>query len=411
MTSNDDAMDQGSDGGASPLRDSQLSDFDDEGGAQVGPAVNPNLLRAQAAKGPMPKATAAGAGVGPLLPPPSVTMRQLTEGTEAAAMLNDVSIAASAVAAPAAPEMGTGPALSADAPAAGVKGLGSIGVEEEEEEEESLTPEEKEQAEHIKTVEAVIAAAMAAGFTFSEKSRWLAAEAYVNNKKVFDDAGVDITVCIKPGFKEINRTRVNEKLAELREAEEALVTSYVGGLSQELVGDQPEPEAPEQVVYSDNEYEGLSKQTCDAKKEQFEIDLLVAESKDKADPVRIAFRQYNHMLVALKGTPGYADKEEELKMIRDHYNERYFENAFVVSLSVWQMQFMAAMWKAEVEKRELPSTIKDLKKKLRKVKSALQDIAMEKQQKQEDKKSEKANKRAQAAIAEAIGTPSTRQRR
>ena len=84
---------------------------------------------------------------------------------------------------------------------------------------------------------------------------------------------------------------------------------------------------------------------------------------------------------------------------------------FVASLSVWQMQFMAAMWNAEIEKRVLPSTIKVLRKNLGKVKSALQDIKFEQMQKQEDKKSDKTKKRAQAAIDVAIGTPQGKRRR
>jgi len=307
------------------------------------------------------------------------------------------------VAAPEADASVTPPA-SADAAKAGVQGLGGIGEEEDDEEEEDLTPEEKTKFEHIKKVEAVIAAAEGAGFTFSERTRWLAAEAYVNNKKLFDDAGVDITECIKPGFKAINSKRVNEKIAALKRAEEAAVTTYKGGLSQEAIGDEEEEE-DEEVVYSDDEYDGLSKQTLDSKKEQIEIDLAVAEKKETVDPVRIAFRQFNKELITLKGSLEYDGKEKELTMIRDYYNERYFENEFVESLSVWQMQFMAAMWNAEIEKRVLPSTIKDLRKNLRKVKSALQDIKMEQMQKQEDKKSDKTKKRTQAAIANAIGTP------
>ena len=54
---------------------------------------------------------------------------------------------------------------------------------------------------------------------------------------------------------------------------------------------------------------------------------------------------------------------------------------------------------------QLPRTIKDLKKNLTKVKSALQDIKFEQIRKQEDKKSKRTKKRAAAAIADAIGTP------
>jgi hypothetical protein len=92
-------------------------------------------------------------------------------------------------------------------------------------------------------------------------------------------------------------------------------------------------------------------------------------------------------------------------MIRDYYNEHYFEKDFVESLSMWQMQYMEAMWKAEIEKRQLPATIKEHTKNLSKVKSALHTIKFEQMQKQEDKKSDKTKKRAQAAIADAMGTP------
>ena len=329
--------------------------------------------------------TITGASVPPLLRSPPSVRKQPTEGTAAADKMANMGIVGSV----AAPEADAGfPPASVDAAKAGVQGLGGIGEEEDDDdEEESLTPEEKEQADHVKTVQAVIAAAEGAGFTFSGTTRWLAAEAYVNNKKLFDDADVDITECIKQGFKVINSTRVNEKIAALKRAEEAAVTTYKGGLSQEAIGDEEEEEE-EEVVYSDDEYDGLSKQTLDAKKEQIEIDLAVAEKKETVDPIRIAFRQFNKELITLKGSLEYDGKEKELTMIRDYYNERYFENEFVESLSVWQMQFMAAMWNAEIEKRVLPSTIKDLRKNLRKVKSALQDIKMEQMQKQEDKKSD-----------------------
>ena len=97
-------------------------------------------------------------------------------------------------------------------------------------------------------------------------------------------------------------------------------------------------------------------------------------------------------------------KAKELKMIRDYYNERYFEEEFTESLSVWQLKYMSDMFLAEIEKRALPAEIKDLKKHLGKVKSALRDIKFEQMEKQDAKKSDKTKKRAQAAV-DAIGTP------
>ena len=85
--------------------------------------------------------------------------------------------------------------------------------------EHELTPEEQKNDEHVKNVEAVIAAAEAAGFTFG-KTKWVAAETFVNNKDTFDDAGVDVTECVFEGRKEISLNQVKSKLAELRAAAE-----------------------------------------------------------------------------------------------------------------------------------------------------------------------------------------------
>ena len=277
----------------------------------------------------------------------------------------------------------------------------TIGEETDEESEHELTPEEQKNDEHVKNVEAVIAAAEAAGFTFC-KTKWVAAETFVNNKDTFDDAGVDITECVFEGRKKISLNQVKSKLAKLRAVEQSAVGLYAGGLSQEPIGEEEEDE----VVYSDDEYSGLSKQTLDAKKEQLEIDLAVAEKKKEVDPIRIAFRKFNKELITLKGSLAYDGKAQELTFIRDYYDERYFKKKeFVQSLSVWQLKYMSDMFLAEIEKRELPRTIKDLKKNLTKVKSALQDIKFEQIRKQEDKKSKRTKKRAAAAIADAIGTP------
>jgi len=271
---------------------------------------------------------------------------------------------------------------------------------------EYLTQEERDKAEHVKKVEAVIAAAEGAGFTFIAKTRWLAAEAYVNDKKLFDDAGVDITECIKQDSKAINSKRVNAKIAELRAAVEQCALGHpAGGLSQEAIGtDDEEEEEEEDAAESDDEYGGLSKQSLDAKLEQLTIQLAVAEKKKESDPIRIAFRQFNQELKSLKGSLQYDGKAKELKMIRDYYNERYFEKEFTESLSVWQLKYMSDMFLAEIEKRALPAEIKDLKKHLGKVKSALRDIKFQQMEKQDAKKSDKTAKRAQAAV-DAIGTP------
>ena len=108
----------------------------------------------------------------------------------------------------------------------------------------------------------------------------------------------------------------------------------------------------EDAAESDDEFGGMSKQTLDAKLEQLTIELAVAEEKEKLDPIRIAFRQFNKELKSLKGSLQYDGKAKELKMIRDYYNERYFEEEFTESLSVWQLKYMSDMFLAEIEKRE-----------------------------------------------------------
>ena len=333
---------------------------------------------------------------------PLMPTLQPSVGTAMAQKMSNVHVAAPAAApapsasATAAPACGNAAGMEKSGPSAS-----TIGEETDEESEHELTPEEQKNDEHVKNVEAVIAAAEAAGFTFG-KTKWVAAETFVNNKDTFDDAGVDVTECVFEGRKEISLNQVKSKLAKLRAVEQSAVGLYAGGLSQEPIGEEEEDE----VVYSDDEYSGLSKQTLDAKKEQLEIDLAVAEKKKEVDPIRIAFRKFNKELITLKGSLAYDGKAQELTFIRDYYDERYFKKKeFVQSLSVWQLKYMSDMFLAEIEKRELPRTIKDLKKNLTKVKSALQDIKFEQIRKQEDKKSKRTKKRAAAAIADAIGTP------
>jgi len=217
MESNDDAMDQGSDGGASPLRDNDLLDFDDEGGAQVAPAVNPNLLRAQAANGPMPKPNAAGEGVGPLLPPPSVTMRQVTEGTEAAAMLGVISIAAPAVAAPAPAADASAPApppADADATVASEKDGEGETTDSDDSEPDERTDEQKESDNFRAAVFAEIKRVEDAGYRFPSASKWDSVVAYLNNKVLFDADGTDITDCATEK-KKIGQVAVQEHLLGL----------------------------------------------------------------------------------------------------------------------------------------------------------------------------------------------------
>ena len=194
--------------------------------------------------------------------------------------------------------------------------LGEVGDSEEDDPEPDLTPEQQARNDHVNKVESVIAAAKKAGCTFSEKTGWMAAEAYVNNKQLFDDAGEDITSCANRKS-EINFKQVDNKLAELREAARAAVVHYqAGGLSQEPLGEEEEEEEEEEVENeSDDEYKNLSKQTLESKKEQFEVDLAIAEAKADESPnskyggpVKIAFREFNKELLTYKNSSVYEDK-------------------------------------------------------------------------------------------------------
>ena len=162
-----------------------------------------------------PQAGSAGGVTGskPLMP-----TLQPSVGTAMAQKIGGIQVAEAAAALePAAPSgsASSGPAGEPAAAAAGV----SDEDETDEESEHELTPEEQKNDDHIAHVNSVIAAAEAAGFTFG-KTKWVAAETFVNNKDTFDNAGVDVTECVFEGRKEISLNQVKSKLAELRKAAE-----------------------------------------------------------------------------------------------------------------------------------------------------------------------------------------------
>ena len=282
------------------------------GGGGGGEAVEPEWLSAAEAdlkaKRTAGLATAAADlhAVGAVAAPPKPSLQPSGTSQLAAAMSSThVGAPAAAAAVPFGKHR-----TAATVSATGGDSVGGIGEEEtDEESDDELNEEQQEKVAHVKKVEVVIADAKAAGFTFSNQTGWSAAEAYVNYQHLFDEAGVNITECVKEGKKQINLKQVEEKLAELRAAvEEAAVAPYAGGLSQELIGEEEEEEEEEE----EDEYEGLSKQTLESKKEQLEIDLGVAEAKKDdgrfGGPVKIAHRKFNKELVSFKNSPVYDAK-------------------------------------------------------------------------------------------------------
>ena len=408
MESNDDAMDQGSDGGASPLRDNDLLDFDDEGGAQVAPAVNPNLLRAQAANGPMPKPNATGAGVGPLLPPPSVTMRQVTEGTEAAAMLGVISIAAPAVAAPAAPAADASapapPPADADATVASEKDGEGETTDSDDSEPDERTDEQKESDNFRAAVFAEIKRVEDAGYRFPSASKWDSVVAYLNNKVLFDADGTDITDCATK--KKIGRVAVTEKISELRKAEaeaekaaaEAQQVVVAGGESQyEFGSDCTDNEAEEEEEESEDEdwtqWEGLTVTQLAVKIGEAKTDVALKIEEQKTGPVKAVLKIYQKELMEKKvtqpypnpnpnpnpspkpkpnpkqkvvGRPEYETLKDENTAVKDDFTGNFRSLGY----NMRQYTMFSDMIIAEVKKASLPIEIKAGEKKVRGLEAA-----------------------------------------
>ena len=101
-----------------------------------------------------------------------------------------------------------------------------------------------------------IARVEAAGYTFSKRTKWAAASAYLDAKALFDDEGLDITICANEK-KKISQFAVKEKITQLENAaEEKRKTGQlvVGGESQFDFGsegeeDEPKPEDEPEVPH------------------------------------------------------------------------------------------------------------------------------------------------------------------
>merc|ERR1719272_866603 len=217
MASNEDDLKMSDGEDAPPLGDADIDDVDSEHGVTTEPAAKPaGLVRAQAAKGPMPMPNAAGAGVGPLMMPQSVK-RQQTEGTEAAAMINGMAIAASAVAAPAPEADASAPApppADADATVASEKEGEGETTDSDDSEPDTRTAEQKERDKLAADIAAEIVRVEAAGYTFGKASKGATVSAYLDAKGLFEANGTDITDCATEK-KKIGQVAVQEHLLGL----------------------------------------------------------------------------------------------------------------------------------------------------------------------------------------------------
>ena len=232
---------------------------------------------------------------------PLMPTLQPSIGTAMAQKMSNVHVAAPAAApapsasATAAPACGNAAGMEKSGPSAS-----TIGEETDEESEHELTPEEQKNDEHVKNVEAVIAAAEAAGFTFG-KTKWVAAETFVNNKEIFDDAGVDITECVFEGRKEISLNQVKSKLAELRAAaEEKKRQQAMVPKQDESQFDFDESESDEEgegeEKEEDEDYTALTEAQLNARVAEMKTDLAIKMKQHDVGPVKAVLREYKDAL-------------------------------------------------------------------------------------------------------------------
>tara|TARA_R100001369_G_scaffold1842_1_gene6006 strand:- start:225 stop:1001 length:777 start_codon:yes stop_codon:yes gene_type:complete len=195
--------------------------------------------------------TAAAPGAAAALIPIRSASSQLVE------QMRSADVSASSAAPEAGASVPAGPASSADAPAAGAKSAEAIESESESDaEDDTRTDEQKEKDKLAEDIAVEIARLEAAGYTFSKRTKWAAVAAYLDAKALFDDEGLDITICANEK-KKIGDAAVRAKIAELRAAEEEKRKTgqlVVGGESQFDFGsegeeDEPKPEDEPEVPH------------------------------------------------------------------------------------------------------------------------------------------------------------------
>ena len=337
---------------------------------------------------------------------PLMPTLQPSVGTAMAQKMSNVHVAAPApsASATAAPACGNAAGMEKSGPSAS-----TIGEETDEESEHELTPEEQKNDEHVKNVEAVMAAAEAAGFTFG-KTKWVAAETFVNNKDTFDNAGVDVTECVFEGRKEISLNQVKSKLAELRAAAQqaaaAIAVHGGGGMSQAFDNDSEDEKSQSEDEMSEDGYEGMSKAQLESRKAYLTIEIAVAEAKLKKNPVKIAYREQKKKVLDSEVEKGeeFEEYKQKYEEIKHFYNENFLGPKKWDDFNVFQMEYFQAMLAAEIEKRELPVFIKDASKDLKNVNIAIEQINFEEFQRKNAKKEAKLAKAAQQEVAKRVGS-------
>ena len=355
-----------------------------------------------------PQAGSAGGVTGskPLMP-----TLQPSVGTAMAQKMSNVHVAAPTAApapsasATAAPACGNAAGMEKSGPSAS-----TIGEETDEESEHELTPEEQKNADHIAHVNSVIAAAEAAGFTFG-KTKWVAAETFVNNKEIFDDAGVDVTECVFEGRKEISLNQVKSKLAELRAAAEEkkrqqAIAVHGGGMSQAFDNDSEDEKSQSEDEMSEEGYDGTSKAQLESRKDNLTTEIAVAEAKLAKNPVKIAYKAKKKEVEGSKDEYGekFEERVQKYEEMKQFYNKYYFDINKWDEFDIDQMEYFQAMLAAEIKKRKLPTFIKDAEFDLTNIKNAITQHDFEELQRKNDKKDLKSQKRAREEVAKRVGS-------
>ena len=322
--------------------------------------------------------------------------------------MSNVSVAAPAAApAPSAGSASSGPVQKPAASSAREKELSGS---ETDDEDADLTPEEKANADHIAHVNSVIAAAEAAGFTFG-KTKWVAAETFVNNKEIFDDAGVDVTECVFEGRKEISLNQVKSKLAELRAAaEEKKRQQAMVPKQDESQFDFDESESEEEgegeEEEDDEDYTALTEAQLNARVAEMKTDLAIKMKQHDVGPVKAVLREYKDALKTDKSLTRdeMLTRKQKCIIIKTYFTEDLRAKKF----SVFQYQMLSELCAAEVTKKRLPDEIDSLEKKIEKAEEARNTLVTKRAITNAANAISRRKKREADAVSTALGTPTSK---
>ena len=340
---------------------------------------------------------------------PLMPTLQPSVGTAMAQKIGGMQVAAPAAALEPAAPSGSASSGPAGEPAAASKHALDDEDETDEESEHELTPEEQKNDEHVKNVEAVIAAAEAAGFTFG-KTKWVAAETFVNNKEIFDDAGVDVTECVFEGRKEISLNQVKSKLAELRAAaEERKRQQAMVPKQDESQFDFDESESEEErkdEKEEEGEFAALSEAQLNARVAEMKTNLAIKMKQHDVGPVKAVLREYKDALKTDKSLTRdeMLTRKQKCIIIKTYFTEDLREKEY----DEFQYQMLSELCAAEVMKKRLPDEIDSLEKKIEKAEEARNTLVTKRAITNAANAISRRKKREADAVSTALGTPTSK---